>query len=173
MNNLIQSKKQLEKLAEIKRKQDEKDVYFMNLALREARKALKHGEVPVGAVIVRDNQVIARCFNKKESKNCAVYHAEINAILSASKKLGWRLDGCEMYVTVEPCLMCTGAIVSARLKRVVFGAYEKKSGYCESRANLLKDAGLNHSVECTGGVLQEQCLQLLSQFFVNRRKVTN
>ena len=170
MNGLIQSKKQLEKLAKIREEQQKKDIHFMRLALREANKALLKGEVPVGAVVVCDNRVIARSFNKKEGKNCAVFHAEINAIISASKKKGWRLEGCEMYVTVEPCLMCTGAISSARIKRLVFGAHENRSGYCESRGNLLKDNGLNHNVECEGGVLEQECLALLEEFFKQSRK---
>lgn len=170
MNNLIQSQKQLKKLALLREEQEKNDRRYMRMALTQARKALARGEVPVGVVIVCDNKVIARDFNKKESKNCAVYHAEINAIISASKKLGWRLENCEMYVTLEPCLMCTGAIVSSRIKRVVFGAYEEKSGYCQSRGNLLNDVGLNHCVNCTGGVLQEECKKLLSDFFETRRK---
>ena len=173
MNRLIQSKKQLEKLEKIKQEQLKKDQEFMRLAISQAKRALRFGEVPVGAVIVCDNQVIARSFNKKEGKNCAVYHAEINAIIKASKKLGWRLENCEMYVTLEPCLMCTCAIVSARIKRLVFGAYEKKSGYCESRGNFLKDVGLNHNVECVGGVLEQECLKILAEFFENKRKNCN
>ena len=170
MNSLIQSKKQLEKLAALREEQAKKDCEFMGLALAQARLALDSGEVPVGAVIVRDNEVIAQDFNKKEGENCAVFHAEINAIIKASEKLGWRLDGCTIYVTLEPCLMCTGAIVSARIKRVVFGAFEKKSGFCLSRGNLLSDNGLNHSAQCEGGVLEQECLSLLTEFFENSRK---
>ena len=153
---------------------NETDLEFMRRALALAKEAADEGEAPIGAIIVRDGKIAGVGRNRREKDKNALGHAEIEAIDNACKTLGgWRLIGCTMYVTLEPCPMCAGAIINARIERVVFGAYEKKSGYCESRANLLKDVGLNHSVECTGGVLQEQCLQLLSQFFVSRRKVTD
>lgn len=169
MNGLIQSKKQLEKQAELKRRQDLKDNYFMKLAIKKARLALKNGEVPVGAVIVKDGVVISVSENKKERKNCALYHAEINAIIAASKKLGWRLDDCEMYVTLEPCAMCAGAIVSSRIKRVIFGAYEKKSGAFGSRFDFSSDSGLNHKLMVKGGVMEEECLEVMQEFFSAKR----
>lgn len=169
MNGLIQSKKQIEKQAELKRQQDIKDNYFMGLAIKKARLALKNGEVPVGAVIVKDGAVIAISENKKERKNCALYHAEINVIISASKKLGWRLDDCEIYVTLEPCAMCAGAIVSSRIKRVIFGAYEKKSGAFGSRFDFSSDSGLNHKVTVKGGVMEDECLKVMREFFSVKR----
>lgn len=170
MNNLIQSKKQLEKLARIKKEQDKADEFFMRKAIKKARLALKKGEIPVGAVIVKDGRVVSFGENKKESKNCAVYHAEINAVTAASKKLGWRLDGCEIYVTLEPCAMCAGAIVSSRIKRVVFGASENKSGAFGSRFDFSKDSGLNFVPEVKGGVLAEECAVLMSEFFSAKRQ---
>lgn len=172
MNGLIQSKKQIEKqktLAENQKKQDEK---FMRAALKQARVSLAAGEIPVGAVIVKNGEIIARGSNKKEKKNCAVYHAEINAIISASKKLGWRLDECEIYVTLEPCAMCAGAIVSSRIKRVVFGASQPNSGACGTKAdiNVLENGGLNFKTQSTGGVLENECLGVLREFFYERRK---
>ena len=165
MNNLIQSKKHLEKLEKIKIEQRKQDEKFMRLALLQANHAFNAGEIPVGAVIVKDGKVIARAQNKKERKNCAVYHAEIMAIMIASKKLGWRLDGCEMYVNLEPCSMCAGAIVSARIKRVIFGMQEKKSGAFESRKEILSNSGLNHKTEWESGVLYDECKKLWDKFF--------
>ena len=168
MNGLIQSKAHLEKIRkqnEERRKTDEK---FMKLALKQARLAFKAGEIPVGAIIVKEGKVVARAQNKKERKNCALYHAEILAIISASKKLGWRLDGCEMYVNLEPCPMCAGAIVSSRIKRVIFGMNERKSGAFESREELFKNSGLNHKTQITSGILNEECVQLWESFFQNK-----
>lgn len=171
MNGLIQSKKQIEKLKALEEKQKKSDEKFMCAALKQARVSLKNGEIPVGAVIVKDGKIIARGSNKKESKNCAVYHAEINAVISASKKLGWRLDGCEMFVTLEPCAMCAGAIVSSRIKRVVFGANQTDSGACgtKNELNVLLNSGLNFKTEATGGVLKNECLEILREFFASRR----
>lgn len=170
MNGLIQSKKQIEKLQKLREEQTKQDEKFMRLALSQARLAFKAGEIPVGAVIVKDGVVIARAQNKKERKDCALYHAEVMAIMSASKKLGWRLDGCEMYVNLEPCAMCAGAIVSARIKRVVFGMNEPKSGAFESRKELLENSGLNHKTEWESGILQEECKRLWDDFFLLRPK---
>ncbi len=147
------------------------DEYYMRLALKQAKKAESIDEVPVGAVIVCDGKVIARGYNKKESKNDATLHAEMNAIKSASKKLGrWRLSDCDIYVTLEPCPMCCGAIINARLNRVVFGAYDPKSGCCETVTSLLSVPQFNHHPEVLGGVLLHECSEMLSSFFKSKRK---
>ncbi len=170
MNNLIQSKKHLEKLQKQRQEQLKQDEKFMALALSQAKLAYEAGEIPVGAVIVKDGKVIARAQNKKERKDCAIFHAEMLAIMAASKKLGWRLDGCEIYVTLEPCPMCAGAIVSSRIKRVVFAMKEPKSGAFESNAEIFKNSGLNHKTEYQGGILEEECKKLWNDFFESKRK---
>ncbi|MBE5756591.1 MAG: nucleoside deaminase [Clostridiales bacterium] len=147
---------------------------FMKLALKEADKGEKLDEIPIGAVIVKDGVVLARAFNKRESLQDPTAHAEILAIKKASKKLkSWRLDGCEMFVTLEPCPMCAGAIVNARIKTVYFGAKEPKSGSAESKFNILTDAGLNHKVEFFGGVLEEECSQKIKTYFKLLRNSKN
>ena len=171
MNGLIQSAKHLEKIRKQHKQQLLIDKKFMKLALKQANHALEKGEVPVGAIIVKDGKVIARAQNQKEGKNCAVYHAEMLAIIKASKKLGWRLDGCEMYVTLEPCAMCAGAIVSSRIKRLVFGMHEPKSGACESNLSILSQSGLNHKVEAVGGVLAKECKKTWDSFAFTREKI--
>ena len=139
---------------------------FMELALKMANKAEKKDEVPIGAVIVLDGKVISRAYNKMESTQKATAHAEILAIEKANKKLkSWRLDGAELYVTIEPCSMCAGAIVNARIKKVYFGAYEKKSGCAVSKYPVLKDAGLNHSTEFEGGLEEETCAEIIKNYF--------
>lgn len=173
MNSLKQSKKQLEKLEKQRQERLKSDEYFMKMAIKQARLALKAGEIPVGCVIVKNGKVIARAQNKKERKDCAIYHAETLAIISASKKLGWRLDGCEMYVTLEPCLMCAGAIVSARVDRVIFGMNENKSGAFESRKELFENSGLNHKTQFTAGVLEEECRKIWDEFFKQKRERVN
>lgn len=148
--------------------QDEK---FMRLALEQAIDAKIFDEVPVGAVIVRDGKVIACANNRKERENCAVYHAEIVAIIEACKKLdNWYLDGCTMYVTLEPCPMCCGAILNSRIDRVVFGATDQKSGGVKSLFNLLNDTRLNHICEVESGVLEEECSKILTEFFKQKRE---
>ncbi|MBR5191896.1 MAG: tRNA adenosine(34) deaminase TadA [Clostridia bacterium] len=143
---------------------------FMRLAIKEAQKAEKKDEVPIGAVIVKDGKVIARAYNKRESKQLATAHAEILAIDKASKKLkSWRLDGAELYVTLEPCPMCAGAIVNARIKKVYFGATEEKSGSAQSKFNILTESGLNHVTEYEGGILSEECSNLIKNYFKNKR----
>ena len=147
------------------------DEYFMRLALREANKAAEGDEVPVGAVIVKDGVVIARAHNQKEKKNCAVFHAEICAIEKAARKLGnWWLEGCTLYVTLEPCAMCAGAVVNSRLDRVVYGAKDTRFGFMGSLSNLSADYPLNHSVEVTSGVLGEECAAILTSFFKQKRE---
>ena len=146
------------------------DEKFMTLALKEAKKAAAADEVPVGAVVVKEGVVIARAHNEKEKRNCAVYHAEILAISRAAKKLGnWWLEGCTLYVTLEPCLMCAGAIVNSRLDRVVFGATDPRFGFLGTLADPTRDFPLNHSFEKTTGVLGEECSAILTEFFRKKR----
>lgn len=147
------------------------DELFMNEALNEAKKALKIAEVPVGAVIVKDQKIIARGYNKKESKNDATFHAEICAIKNASKRLSsWRLNHCDMYVTLEPCAMCAGALIQARIKRLYFGTFDKKAGAVGSVIDLTKVAEFNHHIEVISGVLEDECMQILKDFFSSLRK---
>lgn len=144
---------------------------FMKEALKEAKKAYDKLEVPVGAVIVKDGKVIARAHNIKEEKKDTTKHAEILAISKASKKLeSWRLMDCEMYVTLEPCSMCAGALINARLKKVYIGTMDQKTGACGSVFNLLEDYTFNHKVEVETGILQEDCEALLKKFFQELRK---
>ncbi len=143
---------------------------FMRMALREAKKARRTDEVPVGCIIVRDGKVIAKAHNQKESKKNPCAHAEILAISKAAKKCrGWRLTGAELYVTLEPCPMCAGAIVNARIEKVYFGAYDKKAGAFGSLLDLNR-YGLNHKPEVTGGILTEPCSLLLKEYFSEKRR---
>lgn len=143
---------------------------FMKLALKEAQKAYDKEEVPVGAVIVKDGKVIAKAHNLKESKKDTTYHAELHAIQKASKKLNsWRLIDCEMYVTLEPCSMCAGAIIQSRIKKVYIGAMDYKTGACGSVLNLFKDYKFNHEVEAETGVMGEECERILKNFFKELR----
>ncbi len=144
--------------------------HYMSLALLQAQKAFKKDEVPVGAVIVKNGKVIAQAYNKREKKQNALYHAELLAIDKACKKLKtFRLTECELYVTLEPCPMCAGAIINARLKQVVFGAYDKKRGCVGSIYNLLQDDRFNHNPQVVGGVMEQQCAELMSNFFKTKR----
>lgn len=146
------------------------DEYFMNLALNNAKLSELKGEVPVGAIIVKDGEVIANGFNQREFGKNALYHAELDAINKACKVLGgWRLCNCEMYVSLEPCPMCAGAIINSRLKRIVFGAYDKKAGACGSVIDLFSYP-FNHKPEVTGGILENKCSELLSSFFKKLRE---
>lgn len=143
---------------------------YMKKALNLAKKAGETGEVPIGAVIVYQGKVIASAYNKRNQSKDATSHAEILAIKKACKKLGdWRLDGAEMYVTLEPCPMCAGAIVNARIKKVYFGAYERKSGAVMSNYRILFGGGLNHKTDAEGGVLEDECSSLLKKFFEGKR----
>ena len=145
---------------------------FMNEALKEAKKAYKKLEIPVGAIIVKEGEVIARAHNVKEEKNDTTKHAEIIAIQKASKKLeSWRLNNCEMYVTLEPCAMCAGAIIQARLKKVYIGTMDEKTGACGSVLNLLQDYKFNHSVELETGILKEESEKILKDFFKELRRI--
>lgn len=144
----------------------------MREALKEAKKAYKKLEIPVGAVIVKNGEIIARAHNKKESKKDTTKHAEILAIQEASKKLdNWRLMDCEMYVTLEPCPMCAGAIIQSRIKKVYIGTMDEKTGACGSVLNLLKDYKFNHEVEVETGIMQNECEELLKQFFKELREL--
>ncbi len=147
-----------------------KEVY-MKQALKEAKKAEKILEVPVGAVIVKDNKIIARAYNQKETKCDATKHAEIIAIQKASKKLNsWRLTNCEMYITLEPCSMCAGAIIQSRIKKVYIGAMDEKTGSCGSVFNLFEDYKFNHHVEVEYNVCKSECEKILKDFFKELRK---
>ena len=145
---------------------------FMKEALKEAKKAYDKLEVPVGAVIVKDGKIIARAHNLKETKYDTTKHAEILAIQKASKKLeSWRLLDCEMYVTLEPCSMCAGAMINARIKKVYIGASDEKTGAVGSVFNLFEDYTFNHKVEVEKGILQTECENLLKDFFKMLRKL--
>ncbi|MCL2629953.1 MAG: tRNA adenosine(34) deaminase TadA [Firmicutes bacterium] len=148
---------------------------YMQIALKLAKKASKKGEVPVGCVVVKGDKIIAKAHNRKEKTNNATRHAEIEAISKASKKLkNWWLEDCDLYVTLEPCPMCAGAMINARVSRVFFGAYEPKSGACGSVLNLFNEGEFkfNHKVEATGGILENECALVLSDFFKAKRKST-
>ncbi|MBE5870946.1 MAG: nucleoside deaminase [Lachnospiraceae bacterium] len=143
----------------------------MKEAIRQAKKAAKLGEVPIGCVIVKDGKVIARGYNRRNTDKSTLSHAEISAIRKASKKLGdWRLEGCSLYVTLEPCQMCAGAIVQARISEVVIGCMSPKSGCAGSVINLLQMDAFNHQVIVEKAVLEKECSRMLSDFFKNMRK---
>ena len=145
---------------------------FMKQALKEAQKAYDKLEIPVGAVIVKDGKIIARAHNVKELKNDTTKHAEIIAIQKASQKLGaWRLKDCEMYVTLEPCPMCAGAIIQARIKKLYIGTMDEKTGACGSVLNLLEDFKFNHQVELEAGLLKNGCEKILKDFFKDLRRI--
>ena len=152
----------------IKQKTDEK---FMKQALLQAKKAKELGEVPIGCVIVQDGKVIGRGYNRRNTDKSTLSHAEITAIRKASKKLNdWRLEECTLYVTLEPCQMCAGAIVQARVKAVVIGAMNPKAGCAGSILNLFTMKQFNHQVQTTYGVCEAECSQILKQFFAGLRK---
>ena len=147
------------------------DYYFMDRALKQAQLAYKKGEVPVGAVVVKDGEIISRGYNLRENTNDPTAHAELIAMKKASKKLdSWRLTGCTLYVTLEPCPMCSGVIVNSRIDRVVFGAYDQKAGCCTTLYHLCNDERFNHRAEILGGVNEEKCAKILSDFFKEKRK---
>ena len=142
----------------------------MSVAIKEAEKALIKDEVPIGAVVVLDGKIIARAHNLMEKTQLATAHAEILAINKACKKLkSWRLDNAELFVTIEPCAMCAGAIVNSLIKKVYFGAYEPKSGCAQSKYTVLSDSGLNHSTEFVGGVQQQICANMIKNYFKAKR----
>lgn len=147
------------------------DEKYMQIALKEAEKAEKKGEVPIGAVIVHEDKVIATGYNHRETTQTTLSHAELIAIEKANKVMkSWRLEDCTLYVTLEPCPMCAGAIVQSRIKRVVYGASDPKAGCAGTLMNLLQEDKFNHQVEITTGVLKEECSALLTDFFRQLRK---
>ena len=144
---------------------------YMKIALKEAEKAYNELEVPVGAIIVKEGKIIARAYNEKEKKHDTTKHAEILAIQKASKKLkSWRLNDCDMYVTLEPCSMCAGALIQSRIRKVYIGTMDEKTGSCGSVLNLLEDYKFNHKVEIENNVCKEECEKILKDFFKNLRK---
>ena len=149
----------------------EKDIEFMKLALEQAKKAYKKDEVPIGAVIVCNDKVVAKGFNIREKRNDPTGHAEIVAVKKACKKRrSWRLEDCTIYVTVEPCSMCAGALLWTRIRRIVFGAFDAKGGALGSSYNLFEQKNLNHKAEITSGVLEEECSKIMKDFFKTKRK---
>ena len=149
----------------------EKKEYFMKEALKEAKKAYKKQEVPVGVIIVKDDKIIARAYNQKEMKNSPIKHAEIIAIEKACRKLSnWRLNDCEMYVTLEPCPMCTGAIINSRIKKVYIGAVQEKTGACGSKVDLIEEYKTETKIDVEFGILKDKCLNLVQNFFKGLRK---
>ncbi|MEK9720021.1 MAG: tRNA adenosine(34) deaminase TadA [Quisquiliibacterium sp.] len=148
----------------------QRDRKFMHLALEQARLAAAQGEVPVGAVIVRGGEVIASAFNRPIANHDPSAHAEMNALREAGRRLGnYRLIDCDLYVTLEPCAMCAGAIQHARVRRLIFGAVDPKTGACGSVVNLMSEPKLNHHCEVVGGLMADQAGELLSRFFSDRR----
>ena len=146
------------------------DEKWMQIAILEAIKAEKEGEVPVGAILVKDGLVIAKAHNQPISTNDATAHAEIQLIRAAGKIQGnYRLTGTSLYVTLEPCAMCLGAMIHARIKRIVYGAHDLKTGVCGSTENLIDANCFNHKIDLTSGVLENECRKLLKKFFISRR----
>ena len=147
------------------------EIDWMKKAILQAKVAMKKNEVPIGCVIVKDGKIIARAHNLRESQQIATKHAELIAIERACKKLKtWRLEDCDLYVTLEPCPMCAGAIILSRIRSVTFGAYDPKGGCAGSCADLFHVKGFNHYPEVHGGILEEECAQLLKDFFRQKRK---
>ncbi len=146
------------------------DIHFMQMAMDQAAVAEENGDVPIGAVIVYENCVIAKAYNQREQLSDPTAHAEIIALTQAAAYIGsWRLHGCTIYVTLEPCTMCAGALVHARVKRLVFGALEKRAGAVVSSAQVLDNANLNHRVQVVAGVLEEECGALVKSYFQQKR----
>jgi tRNA(adenine34) deaminase len=142
----------------------------MKEAYKEAQKAFLEDEVPVGCVIVKDEKIIAKAHNRKERKNCAVFHAEIECINKTTRKLNnWNLKGCDIYVTLEPCMMCTGAIVNSRIDRIFFGCKDPKGGALVSNIKFKRIKNLNHYPEIKGGIDEKECSDILKDFFRNKR----
>ena len=143
---------------------------FMNVALNCAKKAKQKNEVPVGAVVVFDGKIIAKAYNQKQKKHSAVFHAEMMALIKAGKKLkSWNLSGCEIYVTKQPCLMCYGALLSSRINKIYFGAFDKKYGLEVDTYKELNTKGFNHTCVVEGGVLEKECSSILTNFFKDKR----
>ena len=156
---------------EQQRAQEAEDIHFMKEAFRQAKKAAKLSEVPIGCVLVRDGKIVARGYNRRNTDKTTLAHAEMAVIRKASRLFGdWRLEECTLYVTLEPCPMCAGAIVQARIPRVVAGCMNPKAGCAGSVLNILDTPGLNHRVNFTKGVLEQECSELLQSFFHELRK---
>ena len=169
----VAEEKRTEEISEMKQEPSvsPEDMRYMKEAIRQAKKAKALDEVPIGCVIVYEDKIIARGYNRRNTDKNTLSHAELNAIRKASKKLGdWRLEGCTMYITLEPCQMCAGAIVQARVSRVVIGSMNPKAGCAGSVLNILQMDRFNHQVELTKGVLQEECSTMLSEFFKELRE---
>jgi len=150
------------------------DQHWMRLAIDQAHLAAKQGEVPIGAVVVHQNEVIAQGFNQCVAKNNAMLHAEVVVVEQACKALkNYRLNQCTLYVTVEPCMMCCGVLVQARLARLVYGANEQKTGCVHSHLNLLEQPFLNHKMLISKGVLADECQKIMTDFFVNKRALNS
>ena len=146
------------------------DEKYMRIALKEAQKAIIFDEVPVGAIIVKDDKIIARAFNKKETTNDPTSHAEVSAIRKACKKLNsWRLEDATIYVTIEPCSMCAGTLLQCRIGRIVYGAKDPKGGAIESSLKLFEAKNINHHPQILGGVLQQECSSIISNYFKSKR----
>ena len=151
--------------------QQQEDQRFMRVAIEAAGIAEENGDVPIGAVIVYKNQIIGKAYNQREQLKDPTAHAEIIALTQAAAFLeSWRLNGCTMYVTLEPCPMCAGALVLARMDRLIYGCDDPKTGACKSLYNIVQDERLNHKLEVTSGVLEEQCREQLQGFFARRRQ---
>ena len=168
-----QAAKQAKKDQWLREQEEKRPIHekYMKDAIRQAKKAAALGEVPIGCVIVHDGQVIGRGYNRRNTDKSTLAHAEITAIKRASKKLGdWRLEDCTLYVTLEPCQMCAGAIVQARIPEVMIGCMNPKAGCAGSVLNLLEVEGFNHKVKITKGILQEECSSMLSEFFRELRQ---
>jgi tRNA(adenine34) deaminase len=145
---------------------------FMRMALREAQRGAREGEVPVGAVVVRDGRVLARAHNRPIHLHDPSAHAEVLALRRAARKsLNYRLEGCDLYVTIEPCAMCAGAVVHSRLRRLIYGAQDSKAGACGSALRVLNHRKLNHRVETTHGILASECASVIQEFFRNKRSM--
>lgn len=148
--------------------------FYLRECLKEAQKALEEGEVPVGAVMVHEGRIIARAHNQKETLKDPTAHAEMIAITQAAAFLeNWRLEGVDLYVTIEPCLMCAGALLQARVKRIIYGTADPKAGGCGSVFNLVNDSRLNHQIEVIPGVLKDECQAILQEFFHQKRLTTD
>ena len=156
----------------MKNKSVSENEFFMLKALKAAAKAEKAGEVPVGAIIVKDSKVIAEGYNRCITDKDPTAHAEIVALRKASKKLGnYRLNGCSVYVTIEPCVMCAGAMVNARIEKIYFGSFDKKTGACKSVFKVADSKKLNHKIKFKSGILEKECAFILKDFFADKRKI--
>lgn len=146
------------------------DIFYMREALAEARASAACGEIPIGAVVVKDGEIIGRGHNTRKLDNAPLGHAELAALSQAAERLNnWRFDGCSIYVTLEPCIMCSGALMQCRVSRIVFGAKDPKGGGCGSLYCIPKDSRIYHRPELSAGILKEECAALLSDFFIKKR----